>query len=187
MRLLMEPITYANGSTLEDPGDHLRHLFSQLHVEGRFHVRRGHRSADRADAQEMLQERRRCAHSLRRRADPRAKRPGGRRAKSTAARSRPRSVVSNSNLRATIFNLVGEEHSTRICRRSPGRAAEQQQHAGLHGAQAGRDRSTKARAICSSAPPRRCFAPRAAAQPRHHQPHVFVLLSAHTARAAIVA
>ena len=37
---------------------------------------------------------------------------------------RTRAVMSNANLKATIFNLIGEEYFDRwLCRRSPGRAA----------------------------------------------------------------
>ena len=33
VRLLMEPITYANGSTLGGSGDYVRHRLFQLHVQ----------------------------------------------------------------------------------------------------------------------------------------------------------
>ena len=49
IRLLMEPITYANGSTLEDPAISYGIVFSNFHVEGRVHVPRRHRSADSVD------------------------------------------------------------------------------------------------------------------------------------------
>ncbi len=50
IRLLMEPITYANGSTLEDPGHLLRHRVLELHVQGRVHLPGRNRPADRPDA-----------------------------------------------------------------------------------------------------------------------------------------
>ena len=50
IRLLMEPITYANGSTLEDPAISYGIVFSNFMSQGRVHVRRRHRPADRADA-----------------------------------------------------------------------------------------------------------------------------------------
>ena len=58
---------------------------------------------------------------------------------------------------------------------------------GLHGAEAGRDASTKACGdlLFSSTAP--LFRTESLLEPRHHQPHVFVLLSAHAARAAIAA
>ena len=56
-----------------------------------------------------------------------------------------RAVVSNANLKSTIFNLVGEEHFDRkFVDEARGRAAEQLELPGLHGAQAGRSSWTKA-------------------------------------------
>ena len=43
IRLLMEPITYANGSHAGRPSDHLRDRLFQFHVERRVYVRRRHR------------------------------------------------------------------------------------------------------------------------------------------------
>ena len=41
----MEPITYANGSTLEDPAITYGIVFSNFMSKGVYHVRRRHRSA----------------------------------------------------------------------------------------------------------------------------------------------
>ena len=59
----------------------------------------------------------------------------------------------------------------------PSGAAEQLQHPGLHGSEAGRaiDESP---AICCSARTAPGFAPNLLLEPRHHQPHLFVLLPA---------
>ena len=64
IRLLMEPITYANGSTLGRSGHHLWHRVFELHVEGRVHIRGRHRPSDSLDASRFEEERRRCADSL---------------------------------------------------------------------------------------------------------------------------
>ena len=69
IRLLMEPITYANGSTLEDPAITYGIVFSNFMSQGRVHVRGRHRPADRPDAGGAGEERRRRPHQVRRRAD----------------------------------------------------------------------------------------------------------------------
>ena len=164
------------------PGDQLRHRLLELHVEGRVHVRRRHRQAHRPDGARARKERRRYLHQGRRHADRLPRAAASAASKSTAARFAPAPCISNANLNATIFNLVGEEYFDQVIRRrSPRRAAEQLQHAGLHGPQAGRaDRRIHRRLavqLHGAAVPHR-----AAAEPRHHQPHVFVLLPAHAAR-----
>src|SRR5215510_1677509 len=69
IRLLMEPITYANGSTLEDPAISYGIVFSNFMSKGVFTFE--------------------------------------------GRTVRTRSVVSNANLNATVFNLVGEEYFDR--------------------------------------------------------------------------
>ena len=104
---------------------------------------------------ELLQQRRRHPHQVRRRRRSTAAAAACAASRSTAARSSTRAVVSNANLKATIFHLVGEEHFDRdVRRRGPGRAAEQFQHPGLHGPQAGRaiDESTGDLLFSSTAP-----------------------------------
>ena len=161
IRLLMEPITYANGSTLEDPAITYGIVFSNFMSKGVFTFEGGHRSADQADARGTGTQRRRRAHPLRRASKFWSIASGASPAcASTAARSKRRAVVSNANLKTTIFELVGRS-STSIGSLStkPSRAAEQFQHAGLHGIQAGRDDRSRPAAICCSVPPRRCSAP----------------------------
>ena len=112
IRLLMEPITYANGSTLEDPAvsygivfsnfmskgvytfqggtDHLIQLMQEELVRNQVDVR------IRCDVQQ-IRVRRDCVSSVE---------VSGRRIKC-------RAVVSNANLNATLFHLVGAEKFNR--------------------------------------------------------------------------
>jgi phytoene dehydrogenase-like protein len=109
LRLLMEPITYANGSTLEDPAISYGIVFSNFMSKGVFTFQGG---TDRLIGL-MRDELRANGVDLRIRCDVekihvRAGRVeavtvGGRRIKTSA-------VVSNANLKLTIFRLVGEEH-----------------------------------------------------------------------------
>ena len=109
IRLLMEPITYANGSTLEDPAISYGIVFSNFMSKGVFTFQGGtdrliklmheellHSGVDvriRCDVEKILVERGRV----------KGVQVGGRQIVA-------RSVVSNSNLKSTIFNLVGREH-----------------------------------------------------------------------------
>jgi phytoene dehydrogenase-like protein len=108
-RLLMEPIAYANGSTLEDPAVAYGIVFSNFMSKGVFTfqggtdrliklmreelIRSGVDVRIRCDVEKILVERGRVA----------AVRVNGRVIKA-------RAVVSNANLLATIFRLVGQEH-----------------------------------------------------------------------------
>ncbi len=112
IRLLMEPITYANGSTLEDPAVSYGIVFSNFMSKGVFTfeggtdrliglmkdelARNGVDVRIRADVQKVLVRRGRIEGVV----------VNGREIKS-------RVVVSNANLRSTIFKLVGEEHFDR--------------------------------------------------------------------------
>ncbi len=110
----MEPITYANGSTLEDPADHLRHRVLELHVQGRVHLRGRHGSAGGADAARDAPQRRRHPHSLRCGEDPGRTRPRGHGVR--VQRPRHRSAARSSPMRICeqrSFDLVGEEHFDR--------------------------------------------------------------------------
>jgi len=107
IRLLMEPITYANGSTLEDPAVTYGIVFSNFMSKGVYTFEGGtdkligmmdaqmrESGADvriRCDVQEIHAENGRVTGVT----------VNGRRIKC-------RAVVSNSNLKATIFDLVGE-------------------------------------------------------------------------------
>jgi phytoene dehydrogenase-like protein len=112
IRLLMEPITYANGSTLEDPAISYGIVFSNFMSKGVFTFEGG---TDRlihlmeADLQKNGVDI--CIRSNVSRIDCRGGRVravevNGRRIECDA-------VVSNSNLKTTIFNLVGEEYFDR--------------------------------------------------------------------------
>ena len=109
IRLLMEPITYANGSTLEDPAITYGIVFSNFMSKGVFTfeggtdrlielmhadlIKSGVDVRIKCDAQKIQVEHGRVTGIT----------VNGRRIKC-------RSVVSNSNLKATILYLVGEEH-----------------------------------------------------------------------------
>ena len=112
------------------------------------------------------------------------RRPRARRRRSTAARSQRGAVVSNANSSHDLQPRRRGAFRPQVRRRRPRRAAEQFQHAGLHGAQAGRARSTRSTGDLLFSSHGAAVPHRAAAEPRHHQPHVFVLLSAHAARRA---
>jgi phytoene dehydrogenase-like protein len=112
IRLLMEPITYANGSTLEDPAISYGIVFSNFMSKGVFTfqggtdrlihlmqeelVKNGVDICIRTDVQRI--------HCRGGRVD--AVEAGGRTIKT-------RAVVSNANLKQTIFRLVGEEQFDR--------------------------------------------------------------------------
>ena len=112
IRLLMEPITYANGSTLEDPAVSYGIVFSNFMSKGvytyqggtdqlveRMHAEMLRNNVDiriRCDVEQILVERGRV----------RGVRVRGRDIQADA-------VVSNANLRATLFQLVGEERLDR--------------------------------------------------------------------------
>ncbi|MDO4585296.1 MAG: NAD(P)/FAD-dependent oxidoreductase [Planctomycetia bacterium] len=109
VRLLMEPITYANGSTLEDPAITYGIVFSNFMSKGVFTFRGG---TDRLVAlmeAEML--RNGVEIATRTRID-RILTENGRVAGVVVEgrEIRTKAVVSNSNLKSTIFNMVGEEH-----------------------------------------------------------------------------
>ncbi|MEX1040423.1 MAG: NAD(P)/FAD-dependent oxidoreductase [Pirellulaceae bacterium] len=109
IRLLMEPITYANGSTLEDPAISYGIVFSNFMSKGVFTFEGG---TDRL-INLMEADLKKSGVDIRIKADvekvevENGKVTGvvvnGRKIKTGA-------VVSNSNLRLTVFNLVGEEH-----------------------------------------------------------------------------
>lgn len=112
IRLLMEPITYANGSTLEDPAITYGIVFSNFMSKGVFTFEGG---TDRLI--ELMQ-----ADLVKSGVDVRIKCDAERihveRGRVTGVTVngrfvRCRSVVSNSNLKATIFRLVGEEQFDR--------------------------------------------------------------------------
>jgi phytoene dehydrogenase-like protein len=112
IRLLMEPITYANGSTLEDPAISYGIVFSNFMSKGVFTFEGG---TDRLIGL-MKAEMERSGVDLRIRAGVEKIHVRGGRVEGVTVNGRfirARSIVSNANLKATIFNLVGEEHFDR--------------------------------------------------------------------------
>ena len=109
VRLLMEPITYANGSTLEDPALSYGIVFSNFMSKGVYTFQSGTDRLIRLMGQELRKNnvdvRTRCAVERIHLADGRVESVtlGGRRIKT-------RTVVSNANLLGTIFDLVGAEY-----------------------------------------------------------------------------
>ncbi len=112
IRLLMEPITYANGSTLEDPAISYGIVFSNFMSKGVYTFQGGTDRLIHLMHEELLK----SGVDVRIRSDVErihvrggqveAVSVGGRKIKTSA-------VVSNSNLKSTIFELVGEEHFDR--------------------------------------------------------------------------
>ncbi len=108
IRLLMEPITYANGSTLEDPAISYGIVFSNFMSKGVFTFEGG---TDKLIGL-MEKELRKSGVDICIKADvTRIDCRGGqvRGVEVNGRTIRTRSVMSNANLNATIFNLVGEE------------------------------------------------------------------------------
>jgi phytoene dehydrogenase-like protein len=109
VRLLMEPITYANGSTLEDPALSYGIVFSNFISKGVYTFQGG---TDRLIAlmrDDMLK------HGVDIRTSCKADKihASGRSVQGVSAGGRMikcRSVISNANLPGTIFNLVGQEN-----------------------------------------------------------------------------
>ena len=135
IRLLMEPITYANGSTLEDPAISYGIVFSNFMSKGVFTFEGG---TDKLIGL-MEAELRKSGVDICIKADvSKIDCRGGRvRAVEVNGRTiRTRAVMSNANLYGHDFQPGRRGvFRSRLCRRSPGRAAQQFQHAGLHGAQ----------------------------------------------------
>jgi phytoene dehydrogenase-like protein len=112
IRLLMEPITYANGSTLEDPAISYGIVFSNFMSKGVFTFEGG---TDKLIGL-MEQELRKNGVDICIKADvTRIDCRGGqvRGVEVNGRTIRTRSVMSNANLNATIFNLVGEDYFDR--------------------------------------------------------------------------
>ncbi|MEQ8789085.1 MAG: NAD(P)/FAD-dependent oxidoreductase [Pirellulaceae bacterium] len=108
VRLLMEPITYANGSTLEDPAITYGIVFSNFMSKGVFIFQGG---TDRL-IELMQQDLVKSGVDVRIRCDVEKIATDGGRVRSVTVNGRTikcRAVVSNANLRATIFRLIGED------------------------------------------------------------------------------
>lgn len=107
VRLLMEPITYANGSTLEDPAIAYGIVFSNFMSKGVYTFQGG---TDRLIGL-MAQELRRNGAEVRIRTSVEKIHVEGRRVAGVTANGRTiraRAVISNAHLNATIFRLLGE-------------------------------------------------------------------------------
>ncbi len=176
----MEPITYANGSTLEDPAISYGIVFSNFMSKGVFTFQGGtdrlirlmHEELVRAGVDVRIRSRRRAHRGSQRPRD-------GRRGR----RPHDRVLGRRFELQPQVDDFQSRRRGalrSQIRRRRPGRAAQQFELPGLHGAEAGR------RARRKPGRPAVQFhgaglPDRLAAEPRHHQPHLFVLLPAHPA------
>ncbi len=112
VRLLMEPITYANGSTLEDPAITYGIVFSNFMSKGVFTFQGGTDHLVKSMEREMI------ANGVDIRIKCDAERVLIEHDKVSGIRVNGRdircgSIVSNANLNATIFNLVGEDRLDR--------------------------------------------------------------------------
>ena len=109
VRLLMEPITYANGSTLEDPAITYGIVFSNFMSKGVYTFSGGTDKLVKCMEKEMIAN----GVDIRINCNVEKITIANSKIKSVTANGREIStdcVVSNANLRATIFNLIGEEH-----------------------------------------------------------------------------
>jgi phytoene dehydrogenase-like protein len=109
VRLLMEPITYANGSTLEDPAITYGIVFSNFMAKGVFIYEGGTEDL----VGKMADELKRNGVDARIKCDVSKIVTGPRGVEGVVVNGRLikcRSVISNSNLRNTIFKMVGEEN-----------------------------------------------------------------------------
>ena len=112
IRLLMEPITYANGSTLEDPAISYGIVFSNFMSKGVFTFQGGTDRLIRLMHQELLK----SGVDVRIKCDVEQIVVHGGRVVGVRVNGREigtRTVVSNANLKSTIFNLVGKENFDR--------------------------------------------------------------------------
>jgi len=112
IRLLMEPITYANGSTLEDPAISYGIVFSNFMSKGVFTFQGG---TDRL-IHLMEAELKKNGVDIRINCDVEKIDCQGGRVRSVTVNGRTiktQSVMSNANLKQTIFDLVGEEYFDR--------------------------------------------------------------------------
>jgi phytoene dehydrogenase-like protein len=108
----MEPITYANGSTLEDPALTYGIVFSNFMSKGVFTFQGGTDLLIRGMENELL----RNGVDVRIRCDVEkihVDRRGVRSVLVNGREIRTRCVVSNANLRGTIFHLIGEDYFDR--------------------------------------------------------------------------
>ena len=109
IRLLMEPITYANGSTLEDPAITYGIVFSNFMSKGVFTFRGGTDTLVKGMEKEMKKNN--VDVRIRCNVDKINIKNGAIDSVTVNGRDiKTSAVVSNANLRSTIFNLIGEEY-----------------------------------------------------------------------------
>jgi phytoene dehydrogenase-like protein len=109
VRLLMEPITYANGSTLEDPAITYGIVFSNFMAKGVFIYEGG--TDDLVSKMQAELEKNGVDVRIRCDVSKILVDPSGVRGVIVNGREiKCRAVVSNSNLRSTIFHMVGQEN-----------------------------------------------------------------------------
>ncbi len=109
VRLLMEPITYANGSTLEDPAITYGIVFSNFMAKGVYIYEGGTDDLFSKMETELKQN----GVDIRIRSDVSKIEVGDNGVSAVVVNGRRigcSTVISNSNLNATVFNLVGEEN-----------------------------------------------------------------------------
>ncbi len=109
VRLLMEPITYANGSTLDDPAITYGIVFSNFMSKGVYTFRYGTDNLIKG----MVKEMKKNGVDLRRNALVEKIVIENQKIKGIVANGRMikcKSVISNANLKTTIHNLAGDEH-----------------------------------------------------------------------------
>jgi phytoene dehydrogenase-like protein len=115
IRLLMEPITYANGSTLEDPAISYGIVFSNFMSKGVFTFQGGTDRLIKLMHEALL----RSGVDVRIKCDVQKILVHGGRVAGVRVAGRDiaaRAVVSNANLKTTILHLVGKEHfDPRFC------------------------------------------------------------------------
>jgi len=112
VRLLMEPITYANGSTLEDPAITYGIVFSNFMSKGVFTFQGGTDHLVKSMEKEMI----RNGVDIRIRCNAEKINIENGSVKSIVVNGREirtKTIVSNANLRSTLFDLVGEDYLDR--------------------------------------------------------------------------
>ena len=112
IRLLMEPITYANGSTLEDPALTYGIVFSNFMSKGVFVFQGGTDKLVKSMEKELVA----SGVDVRINCDVEKINVGAGGVESVVVNGKTiktSAVVSNANLRATIFNLIGEDKFAR--------------------------------------------------------------------------
>ncbi len=108
VRLLMEPITYANGSTLEDPALTYGIVFSNFMSKGVYVFQGGTDKLVKAMEREMKQN----GVDIRINCEVEKINTDGGKIRSVTVNGKTintKAVVSNANLRGTIFNMIGED------------------------------------------------------------------------------